>query len=101
MTKAGIKQIIQKHGTAAFVVIGFDNDKATYYLENNYADDSMFATFDGTECVVAHSFILNKDTGRYDIPVTTYKPIEFIQTIIVLDKADDRRHIHVGDLQMR
>ena len=101
MTRGGLEAIIAKHGAENLIALGFDNDKASYYINSDILKNEYIVTLGDSDYVMTQSTILNQKTGKYDIPVTAYKPIANIQTIIVLDNPADRPNIQAADLRMR
>lgn len=100
MTIAAIKAIMAKHNARSVIAIGFDNDKSVYYTGDDILSDKVLLNMGGEEMIATPSFIQNKKTGKYDIPVTVYKPVNNIQSVIVLDDVKDRVNIKVRDLYM-
>ena len=100
MTIAAIKAIMAKHNARSVIAIGFDNDKSVYYTNDDILSDKVLMTLGDEEVIATQSYIQNKKTGKYDIPVTVYKPVDNIQSVIVLDNVKDRANIKVRDLYM-
>lgn len=100
MNAATIKDLIKTHGAKAIVAIGFDNDKSVYYVNEDILSDRVLTTMGDEEFIKTPSLIQNEKTGKYDIPVTVYKPLANIQSVIVLDNPEDRDKIKVRDLYM-
>lgn len=100
MTIAAIKAIMAKHNARSVIAIGFDNDKSVYYTNDDILSDKVLMTLGDEEVIATQSYIQNKKTGKYDIPVTVYKPVVNIQSVIVLDNVKDRANIKVRDLYM-
>lgn len=100
MTIAAIKAIMAKHNARSVIAIGFDNDKSVYYTGDDILSDKVFVKMGDEEMIATASFIQNEKTGKYDIPVTVYKPVDNVQSVIVLDNPKDRTNIKVRDLYM-
>lgn len=100
MTIAAIKAIMAKHNAKAVIAIGFDNDKSVYYTGEDILAENVLVKMGDEEMIATPSFIQNTKTGKYDIPVTVYKPVDNIQSVMVLNNVKDRHNIKVRDLIM-
>ena len=98
---AFIKIINEQPKGAVIMMVGDDGVPSLYVKENeaiDVADIKKYGTEEADHVLISRGFILNKKTGKRDIPVKTYRSLTTVREIMVLENIKDKKNIDIHDL---
>ena len=102
MTADAFIKIINEQPKGAVLMMTGDDGVASLYVKENeaidVADIKKYGTEEVDHVLISRGFILNKKTGKRDIPVKTYRSLTTVRDIMVLENIKDKKNIDIHDL---
>ena len=99
ISNSAIQDFFKKFGNK-IVAIRFDNDEFWFFNnKDNKISDIGFEIIGGVDYIKKRGFLNSKEGGptggisKLDIPTWTYKPIDLIQGIHIIEKEEDLKRI--------
>ena len=102
MTAEAFIKILNEQPKGAVLMVTGDDGVASMYIkpdeEIKLEDIKTYGSEEYDHVLVTHGFILNKKTGKRDIPVKVYRSLTTIRDIMVLETIKDKKNINIEDL---
>ena len=102
MTADAFIKIINEQPKGAVLMMTGDDGVASLYVKENeelkVEDIKRYGNEDYDHVLITHGFIMNKKTGKRDIPVKIYRSLTTIRDIMVLENIKDKKNIDTEDL---
>ena len=114
MTAEAFIKILNEQPKGAVLMVTGDDGVASMYIkpdeeireviqdfiseEIKLEDIKTYGSEEYDHVLVTHGFILNKKTGKRDIPVKVYRSLTTIRDIMVLENIKDKKNINIEDL---
>ena len=102
MTAEAFIKILNEQPKGGVLMITGDDGVASMYIkpdeEIKLEDIKTYGSEEYDHVLVTHGFILNKKTGKRDIPVKVYRSLTTIRDIMVLENIKDKKNINIEDL---